>query len=109
MLINFLSLFTPVAYASVDIFIKKLNTYIFNPIISLLVIVAVVYFLYGLFEYINGSSSEEAREKGKRHILWGLIGLSIMVSVFFIMRVILGTIGITNDQIDPETGVVNIE
>jgi hypothetical protein len=68
-----------------------------------------VYFLYGLFEFIKDSDSEDGREKGKRHMLWGLIGLSIMVSVFFIMKVVLGTIGIDQNQINVQTGEVNIQ
>ena len=108
MLIKFLSLFTPVAHASVDVFIQKLNTYIFNPAISLMVFVAVAYFIFGLVEFIKDSDSGEGREKGKRHMMWGLIGLFIMISVFFIMKVLLGTIGISEDQIDPRTGTVNL-
>jgi hypothetical protein len=42
-------------------------------------------------------------------MLWGLIGLSIMVSVFFIMKVVLGTIGIDQNQINVQTGEVNIQ
>ena len=105
---SILALFTPVAHASVDTFLKKLNTYIFNPIIGLLVIVAVAYFLYGIFEYIRGASSAEDREKGQRHMVWGMIGLFIMVAVFFIMRVIMGTIGLDEQDINPRTGEVNI-
>ncbi len=105
---SILTLFTPVAHASVDTFLKKLNTYIFNPVIGLLVIIAVAYFLYGIFEYLRGASSSEEREKGQRHMVWGMIGLFIMVSVFFIMRVIMGTIGLDEQDINPRTGEVNI-
>ena len=103
-----LGLITPVAYASLDTFFKKLNEHIFNPIIYLLIGIAVIYFIYGIFEYIQGSDNEEVRTKGQKHMLWGLVGLSIMVSVFFIIKVILGTFGITEEQIDVETGEVNI-
>ncbi len=104
---DLLTIFTPVAYADVDTFVKKLNTYIFNPAIILMVTLATVYFLYGIYEYVQGSASDEAREKGQRHMLWGLIGLTIMVSVFFIMKVLLGTIGIDESEINVETGQVN--
>lgn len=107
-MIDILSLFTPVAYASVDTFIFKLNKFIFNPIIVFLITLAVVYFMYGIVEYVQGSTKEEARTKGQRHMLWGLIGLFIMVGVFFIMKLILGTIGIDQNEINVETGEVNI-
>ncbi len=108
MFIKLLTIFTPVAHASVDTFIKKLNTYIFNPLISLMVVVAVAVFIYGIFEYIRGADSEEARQKGQQHILWSIIGLFIMVGVFFIMRVILGSVGIDETEINPQSGEVNI-
>ena len=102
-----LTIFTPVAYANVDTFVMKLNKYLFNPFIVFLVALAVVYFLYGIYEYLQGASSDEAREKGQRHMIWGLIGLFIMVSVFFIMKVLLGTIGIDDSEINVESGQVN--
>ena len=102
-----LTIFTPVAYANVDTFVMKLNKYLFNPFIVFLVALAVVYFLYGIYEYLQGASSDEAREKGQRHMIWGLIGLFIMVSVFFIMKVLLGTIGIDDSEIYVENGQVN--
>lgn len=107
-MLKLLYLFTPVAHASIDTFVGKLNKYIFNPVIIFLVILAICYFLYGIYEYLAGGESGDARETGQRHIMWGLIGLFIMVSVFFILRVILGTIGIGDDQINVETGEVNI-
>lgn len=108
MFIKLLSIFTPTAYASIDTFVKKLNTYIFNPLITLMIIVAVAVFIYGIFEYIRGADSEEARQKGQQHMLWSIVGLFIMVGVFFIMRVILGSVGIDETQINPQTGEVNI-
>ena len=62
--------------------------------------IAAVYFAYGIFEFIKDSDSADAREKGKQHIIWGLIGMFIMVGVFFITDVILGTIGIDQNQIN---------
>lgn len=105
----FLKGLTPVAYASVDTFVRKVNTIILNPLIKFLVYLAVAYFLFGVFEYLRGRNSEEARSKGQRHMMWSMIGLFVMVGVFFIMKVIMGTIGISEDEIDPRTGEVNID
>lgn len=108
-MIEFLSIFTPTAYASVDTFIRKVNTYVINPAIRFMIILAVVFFIIGVVQYIRGASNEDARKKGQQHMLWGLIGLFIMVGVFFIMKVLLGTVGIEEDQINPQTGEVNID
>jgi len=74
-------------------FIHKVNDAILNPIIILVFAAAVLIFLYGVFEYVRDSSSEDGRTTGQRHILAGVFGMFIMISVFGIVHLILGTIG----------------
>lgn len=76
----------------IDQFISKLADVIVNPIIRLLFAVAIVVFLWGIFQYIRGAGNEEARATGRRHIIWGLIGLFVMVSVFAIIRIVMSTV-----------------
>lgn len=104
-----LHIVTPLAHADVDLFIKKLNTYLVNPAIYFFVVLAVAIFIYGIFEYIRDAGSSDGREKGQQHMFWGIIGLSIMVSVFLIMRIILGSLGLTEEEVNVETGAVNID
>ena len=59
-----------------------------NPLIAVLIGVAVVVFLWGIVEFIAKAGSEEARTTGKKHIIWGLIGLAIMISVFGIINIL---------------------
>ena len=99
--------FVLTAYASADSAIRSINKAIVNPLIILMFAIATVYFIYGLFEFLKDSDNAEAREKGKQHILWGLIGMLVMVMVFFIMKIILGTLGIEG-QINPEELEVNL-
>lgn len=107
-MLDLLFLLTPSAYASVDTFIKKINTYIINPVISFLIVLAIAYFLYGMFQFIKNGDSSDEREKGQKHMIWSSIGLFIMIGVFLIMKIILGTIGISEDEINPQTGEINI-
>lgn len=78
--------------------IHKINTVILNPIISIMFAVALLVFVYGVFEFVRDSASEDGRETGKRHIIYGLIGLFIMVSAFGIIKVITGTFGLSDGQ-----------
>jgi len=71
---------------------------IIRPIIGLLVGIAFIVFLWGVFEFIRGADNEETRRKGGRNMLWGLVGMFIMVSVFGILTVILGTIPEVADE-----------
>lgn len=59
-----------------------------NPLIAVLIGVAVVVFLWGVVEFIAKAGNEEARTTGKKHIIWGLIGLAIMISVWGIVRIL---------------------
>ncbi len=62
--------------------------YIVNPLITLSFICALAYFFYGVILFIKqrDSSAEDANQ-GKQHLLYGTIGLFIMVSAFAIARV----------------------
>lgn len=90
----------PIAYASstdvpapLKTFMGKLNKLILNPLIVLMFALALVYFLYGVVQFILNPAESENRETGKRHILWGLIGMLIMFGVYAILNIISGTIG----------------
>jgi hypothetical protein len=73
--------------------IQNILNNIVNPIITLMVGVAVLYFLWGVFEFVRNAESSEARKKGGMHILFGALGLFIMASAYGILNLILGTIG----------------
>lgn len=73
--------------------IDKIKSEIVQPIIYLLIAAAVAYFLYGLMEFIRNQDNEEARGEGQRHMLWGVIGIAIMFSVYGILSLINSTVG----------------
>ena len=87
----------PAIPANVKTFIGKISTEILNPIIAVLFAVATLYFLWGIAAYIWNPDNEEAREKGRVGMLYGIIGMFVMVSVFGIMRFIISTIGANSD------------
>ncbi len=72
--------------------IAKINSAILNPLIILMFALAVVYFSWGLAEFIRGQDSEDAIAKGKQHMLWGVIGVFIMMSVWGILGLIQKTV-----------------
>lgn len=102
--------FTSIAYANtrLDSFIGKVDTMIINPLIYFLFALAVVFFLYGVLEFIFNQENEEKKTTGKSHMLWGIVGITIMLSVWTILNMILSTLNIPKSQIDPESGTVNL-
>ncbi len=101
--------FIPVAEASVKTLMMSINRVIINPIILFLFACALTYFLYGVAQYFLSPNSEEIRKKSKSHMLWGVIGLFIMVAVFGIMNIILDTLGVKNIKINKNSGDYTVD
>jgi Mn2+/Fe2+ NRAMP family transporter len=97
---------------------QKINSQILTPFIFLLFAIALFYFVWGMVRFIWSMSrgDMEGKGKGQRHMIWGIIGLSIMASVFGILNFIFGTVtgdgtatGITGQTIPtpPEVNGLN--
>lgn len=100
------------AYAAstdLDRFLGNVNREIINPLILLLFALALVYFLYGMLEFISNASNDEKKTTGKVHMLWGVVGLTIMMGVWAILSMILNTVGIPKSEIDPQEGTVDLQ
>lgn len=76
---------------TIEVFISNLVRVIINPLIGFMFAVALAYFIWGVINYIKGADSDSDRQTGSRHILWGIIGLIIMVSVYSILNIAMGT------------------
>lgn len=84
------------AEASVTTLMKSINKVIINPLIVLLFALAMVYFIFGIAKYLLSPGNEEVRKTSKEHMLWGILGMVIMISVFGILSLIMNTFGIQN-------------
>ena len=74
-------------------FVSKIQSNILEPIVYLLISVAVVVFLWGVVGYIKSSDSEEERIKAKDFIMYGIIGLFVIISVWGLVSILTGTFG----------------
>ena len=64
------------------------------PILPLLVGLAVVVFVYGVLTTMLSEGGEK-KEEGKQFMLWGIIGIFVMVSVWGLVNVLKETFGLT--------------
>lgn len=64
-----------------------------KPGIKVLFGLAVLYFAWGVYDFIRNAESDEGRAKGWRHIIWGLVGIFIMTSAISIINLIAASIG----------------
>lgn len=82
------------------------NTFL-NALIGLFVTLAIVVFFWGLVKYLWGQSSENASE-GLQIMMWGIIAIFVMVSVWGIIRLLQSTFKVTStDPIIPKGIQIN--
>jgi hypothetical protein len=61
-------------------------------LVPLIFALAFIVFLWGVFQYfIAGAADEEKREGGKSLMIYGLIGFFVMVSVWGLVNLLVGT------------------
>ncbi len=88
------------AASAAQCLVDKLNGAILFPLIALMSAFAFLVFLYGCFEYVRNADSDSAREMGQRHILYGIIGLLVMLSAFALLSIAAGTFGLGIDRVN---------
>jgi len=71
---------------------------ILNIIIPILIVLGVLYFVWGVVSYVIGGD-EEAKKKGRDKIIYGIIGLAVIVGVW-------GLVGILNRTLNPDSSYV---
>ncbi|HEX2792414.1 MAG TPA: pilin [Candidatus Paceibacterota bacterium] len=75
-------------------FFPWIIAFIDTYIVPLIFALAFVVFLWGVFQYfIAGGADEEKREKGKRFVAYGLVGFFVMVSVWGLVNLLVGSFG----------------
>jgi len=70
---------------------------ILNSLIPLLVILGVIYFIWGVITYVI-SDDEEAKTSGRNRMIFGVIGLAVIVGVWGLVKIVTNTFGISNVQ-----------
>ena len=81
------------ADAVINSIVPKIVDNIVMPIVQLTFALAVVVFVWGLIGFFKNGDESAERTKGQQHILWGVVGMAIMVSVYGIIRLVANTVG----------------
>ena len=66
---------------------------ILNSVIPVLIVLGVVYFIWGIITYVI-ASDEEAKTSGRNRIIWGIIGLLVIVAVWGLVGIVSKTFGL---------------
>lgn len=75
---------------------------IVDTIVPLFMVVAVAVFLWGIIRYITAAGDEEKKKAAKDYIVYGLIGIFVMIAFWGIIQVVATTFGVeTGGTIEP--------
>ena len=66
-----------------------------NSIVPVLVALGLVYFIYGVVSYVI-ASDEEAKKAGRDRIIFGIIGLAVIIGVWGLVALLRNTLQIGN-------------
>lgn len=70
---------------------------ILNTLIPILVVLAVVYFIWGVIQYVI-ADDEEAKSKGRNRMIWGIIGLVVIVAMWGLVGIVKSTFSLNNNN-----------
>lgn len=68
----------------------------------LLISISVIVFIIGVIKYISNGDDSTKREEGRNFIIYGLVGLFVIVSVWGLVGVLQGTFGLGNTPFIPQ-------
>lgn len=75
-------------------FANKLVAVIINPLIALIFAAGLLVFIWGLVEFLWALNNQgKGVGTGKMHMLWGIIGMFVMVAAYTIIKIISNTLG----------------
>jgi hypothetical protein len=64
-----------------------------QSIIPLLITLAIAYFIYGVVKYMMNADDSAQREEGKNFMIWGIVALFVIVSIWGLVKLLTGTFG----------------
>lgn len=78
---------------------NKIISGILDPLAVLLVSAAVVVFLYGVFKFVR-AEDDKGKQEGRDFIIWGIVGLFVMVSVWGLVNILQSTFSLTGSRVN---------
>ncbi|MDP3902289.1 MAG: hypothetical protein Q8Q21_01750 [bacterium] len=84
------------AVSDIDGLIDTVND-ILGAIIPIVIAIAVIIFLIGVLKYVRAGEDEEERKKGRNLMIFGIISLFVMVSVWGLVNIIGGTLDLDTE------------
>ncbi|MDP3988658.1 MAG: hypothetical protein Q8P93_00250 [bacterium] len=80
--------------STLEVTVGTIKSNIINPALTLFFVLGMVVFAWGVVQFIIAYQNADTAgvEAGKRHMIWGILGLAIMISAFGIINFVQGTL-----------------
>lgn len=88
-----------------QVLLQRIVDYLIYPTIIVIFTLGIFLFIYGIIEFLWKLRSGTVSPEGKQHMLWGILGIVIMVSVNAIVYMVMNTFGI--DFANPDVNRIN--
>ena len=95
------------AEAEAASFVATFTEVLLTPLLILMTAIALLVFIYGATVYVLNSDNEQARADGNRHMIYGVIGLFVMVSAYAIFWIFVNTFGLDEQFEELESHMEN--
>lgn len=79
----------------VERLVQQFGNILNTLVIPILFALAIIYFFWGLVKYIKSAGDPKAASEGKSIMIWGIIALVVMVSVYGLIAWIQEAFGIS--------------
>lgn len=84
--------------------LERIQTYVVDPIIAVIFTLGLLLFFVGIVEYLWEIKDGKTDGDGRQHLIYGLIGMLVMVSVYGIINMIINTF-----ELDDATDISRIQ
>jgi hypothetical protein len=71
---------------------------VIGKVIPVLFALAIVFFFWGLIQFIRGAHDPKAREEGKSIMIYGVIAIFVMVSIYGLVGWLQNTLGVNPSE-----------
>jgi len=69
-----------------------------NTLLPLIIALAVLVFVWGVFKYVTAGDDEEARKSGRQLMINGVIAIFVMVSVWGLVNILVNTFNLNTSS-----------
>jgi uncharacterized membrane protein YidH (DUF202 family) len=67
---------------------------ILDALIPFIIGLAVFVIIWGIFNYVAHAAEEEKRAEARSYIVWGIVGVFFMISIWGFVTILINTLGV---------------